>query len=78
MNSLSVQLIPIVLLLIGLLVFIFWLRMLIDAATKEEDSTQKLLWVLIIFFFNILGALIYRIARKAPREAAAKKGIPVR
>lgn len=77
MNSLSLQLLPFVLLLIGLLGFIFWLRMLIDAATKETDSANKLLWVLIIVFLNFLGALIYRFARKAPRDAAAKKGVPV-
>lgn len=66
MNSLSFQLLPLVLLLIGLLGFIFWLRMLIDAATKEPDPTNKLVWVLIVFFLNIVGALIYRFARKGP------------
>jgi cytochrome c oxidase assembly factor CtaG len=77
MNSHSLQVLPLVFLLIGLLGFIFWLRMVIDAATKETDSTNKLVWVLIVFFLNILGALIYRFARKAPRDAAAKKGVSV-
>jgi sterol desaturase/sphingolipid hydroxylase (fatty acid hydroxylase superfamily) len=43
-----------VLVLVG---FIFWLWMLIDAIKKPIEN--KMLWILVVFFGNILGALIY-------------------
>jgi hypothetical protein len=46
--------------LFALLVFIFWLWMLIDCIKNNRlDSTQKIIWVLVIVFLNGLGALIY-------------------
>jgi hypothetical protein len=36
---------------------IFWFWMLIDAAVRPIQN--KVIWVLVIFFFNMLGALIY-------------------
>ena len=39
---------------------IFWLWMLIDAIiSTRSNSTEKLVWILVIFFGHILGALIY-------------------
>jgi len=49
------------------LVFIFWLWMLIDCITKEKDSTQRIIWALVIFFVPCVGSLIYYFVRKAPR-----------
>lgn len=54
-------------LVIAALVFVFWLWMLIDCLTKETDSTQKIVWALIIFFLPCLGSLIYLFVRKIPR-----------
>lgn len=46
-------------LVIGLIYFIFWLWMLIDAITSTSlDSTAKIIWVLVIFFIPC-GAIIY-------------------
>tara|TARA_Y100000310_G_scaffold123899_1_gene122654 strand:- start:2416 stop:2850 length:435 start_codon:yes stop_codon:yes gene_type:complete len=39
--------------------FLFWLWMLIDCIKSELDTTDKLIWVLIIIFINFIGALIY-------------------
>ena len=40
--------------------FIFWLWMLIDAIkSKTLSDTEKIIWVLVIIFLNLLGALIY-------------------
>ena len=47
-------------LIVALLVGAFWLWMLIDALTNRAlDSTMKIVWALVIFFFPFLGALIY-------------------
>jgi Phospholipase_D-nuclease N-terminal len=45
---------------IGILVFVFWLRMLIDAIRNPRLSdSERIVWVLVIIFLQILGALIY-------------------
>jgi hypothetical protein len=75
-TSMTLLFLNIAFLLLGLLGLIFWIQMLIDAATKETDSTNKIVWILVILFLNFLGALIYRFARKGPRDAA-NKGVRV-
>lgn len=51
--------------LIGILAFGFWLWMLIEAATREPaTSDEKLLWVLIVLFTHIIGALIFFFVRR--------------
>ena len=42
---------------IGLIGFIFWLIMLIHAATKPIEN--KVVWILIIILTNIIGAIVY-------------------
>ena len=54
-------------LIIGALVFIFWLWMLIDCIKNETDSTQRIIWALIVFFLPCVGSLVYFFARKMPR-----------
>src|SRR3989338_7263929 len=62
MDQLTLLIIPILLLFLALF-FIFWLLMLIDAVTREFDSdTDKVVWVLVIIFTNIIGALVYYFA----------------
>ena len=39
---------------------IFWIVMLVDAIRRDfSDSTAKIIWVLVIVFTHLLGALIY-------------------
>jgi hypothetical protein len=45
--------------LIGLVAFIFWIWMLIDCLSSSRPTGEKVLWFLVIFFLNLLGALIY-------------------
>lgn len=53
-------LLGIFLLLLGLLAFVFWIWMLIDAIKNPAlSSVQKIIWVLVIIFLHALGALIY-------------------
>ncbi len=55
--------------LIGLLLTIFWLWMLIDAITNTAiQGTEKIVWVLVIIFTHILGALIYYFVARGGRS----------
>jgi hypothetical protein len=46
--------------LFSLLAFVFWIWMLISAVTnKALGDGEKIAWVLVILFLNLLGAAIY-------------------
>jgi heme/copper-type cytochrome/quinol oxidase subunit 2 len=48
----------------------FWIWMIIDCATKEpSEGNDKLVWIVIIVFAHIVGALIYYFVRR-PRRIA--------
>jgi len=48
------------LIVIGLLLFVFWIWMLIDAIKNPAlSNTEKIVWVLVILFLHFLGAVIY-------------------
>ena len=38
---------------------VFWLWMLVDCLISNKDGTEKVIWVLVILFLHILGALLY-------------------
>ena len=61
--------------IIGILGFIFWVIMLIDAIrrTNWKQESDKTLWILIIVLVGLLGAIIYYFAEKRPLDHAAKK-----
>jgi hypothetical protein len=45
-----------------LLVFatLFWIWAIFDCAVNRKlDATEKLVWLLVIFFFHVLGAVVY-------------------
>jgi hypothetical protein len=45
--------------LLSLLLTVFWVWMMIDCATGKGSGTEKVAWLLIIFFGNLIGALLY-------------------
>ena len=52
-----------------LLAFAFWVWMLVDCATKESSQgNDKIIWVLVILFTHLLGALIYYLVRRTERK----------
>lgn len=54
--------------LLALLGQVFWLWMFVECLVKEPDDTNdKLLWGLVIFFGNLLGALLYFVVRRGER-----------
>ncbi len=54
----------------AVLSFVFWIAMLIDALQRKMESTEKIVWVLVIVFLHALGALIYYLAikRSSPKN----------
>lgn len=54
--------------LIGLLASIFWIWMLIDCALNEPGtSNDKVIWILVILFTHLLGAILYFVIRRPER-----------
>lgn len=54
-----------------LIASIFWIWALIDCATNPKlQQGEKLIWLLVIFFFHLLGALIYVVAGRTRRLTA--------
>ena len=46
--------------IIALLVLIFWVWMLVDCIRNPAlSSNERIVWVLVILFASVLGALIY-------------------
>ena len=54
--------------LFSLMASVFWLWMLVDCAMNEPgDSDDKIVWVLIILFTSVIGALVYFLVRRPQR-----------
>lgn len=48
------------LIIIGILFTVFWIIMLVDAATRKfKSDSDKVVWILVIVLVGIIGALIY-------------------
>jgi hypothetical protein len=60
----------VVFLLLALITSIFWLWMLVDALMNEQ-GVDKVIWVLVILFLHILGALLYFFMRRGARSTRA-------
>jgi hypothetical protein len=59
--------------ILGLIATIFWIWMIVDALIYEPTTGEKLLWFLVIFFLNFIGALIYFAVRKSPRTPLCRQ-----
>ncbi len=63
-----VLLFPLVIVLFGLLASVFWILTIIDCATNEpSEGNEKIVWIIVIIFGHIVGALIYRLFRRPER-----------
>ncbi len=50
---------------------IFWVWALIDCATSRNlQPTEKIVWLLVIFFLHLLGAIVYAVAGRTRRLTA--------
>lgn len=59
--------------LISIFGFVLWIWMIIDAAKNEKDN-DLLVWILVLVFVQIVGAIIYYFVRKRPRDDVRKNG----
>ncbi len=58
----------------GLLALTFWVSMLVDCATNESSrGNNKVAWVIIIVFTNLVGAFLYLLVRRPQRLAEAAR-----
>lgn len=49
-----------IMLALTILIFVFWISMLIDSIKRKyKEDSDKIVWVLVIIFTGIIGALIY-------------------
>ena len=58
----SLMLLILSLLVLSLIIIgsVFWIAMLVDCLKKSfKESNEKLIWVIIIVFLNIIGAILY-------------------
>jgi len=47
---------------------VLWIWMLIDCATNEPaEGNEKLIWIIVILFTHVLGAMIYLLVRRPER-----------
>ncbi|GCE05304.1 PLD nuclease N-terminal domain-containing protein [Dictyobacter aurantiacus] len=54
--------------IVVLLGSVFWIWMIIDCIKYERpDSNDKIIWVLVILFTHLVGAIIYFFMRRQPR-----------
>ena len=67
-----IALVIITILVLGALavfLFVFWILMIIDAAQRRfKSDAEKIVWILILIFLGILGALIYYFVIKKPNR----------
>jgi len=58
-----------------ILLLIFWLWAIIDCLTSKLAASHKLLWLVVIIFFNLIGALLYFIfSKNVGKEIMKTKG----
>ncbi len=55
---------------IAIFAFVFWILMLVDCIQRKyKQENDKIIWVLVIIFTGIIGALIYYfIVKKKDKE----------
>lgn len=53
-------LLVILMIAVAIWAFVFWILMIVDCATRKfKDSMEKVVWIIVIVFLHIIGALIY-------------------
>ena len=65
--------------LLGLLMLAVWVTALVGCLQHETDErNNRLIWVIIIVFMQVIGALLYWLWRRPQRQAEASVSGPVR
>lgn len=59
---------------ISIFAFVFWIVMLLDCVKKKfKNDSEKIVWILILIFTGIIGALIYYFVVKKNVVSSKKK-----
>lgn len=59
---------------IGILLTVFWILMIVDCAKRSfKDSTEKVVWILVIILLGAIGAAVYYFAVKRPQDIGKAK-----
>ena len=59
---------PLFFLLLVVTGIVFWVWMIVECATKEPNhGNDKIVWIVIIVFTHLIGALIYYFFRRPQR-----------
>jgi len=61
-----------ILVFFSLLILIFWVWIIIDCLRSKLETSEKLIWILIILIFNVIGALLYLIFSKGRKKKIIK------
>ena len=56
----------------ALALFVFWVWTLVHCLVSRMTGAQKLFWILVIVFFNVVGALLYLIFSKVRGDGIVK------
>ena len=60
--------------LAGIFLFVFWLLMLIDCLKRDfRKDIEKVVWVLVLVFLHLLGALVYYFVVKINDKKIVRK-----
>jgi len=62
--------------LFGLVFLVFWIWAIIDCLNSKLNPAEKVLWILVMFFLNVLGAALYLIFGRhqhAKKRLSSKK-----
>lgn len=45
---------------LAIFLFVFWILMIVDCATRKfKNDTDRVVWILILIFLGLIGAIIY-------------------
>ena len=56
-----------------LFLFVFWIWMIIDCLKRDfKKDVEKIVWILVLIFLHLLGAIIYYFAVKISDKKAVK------
>ncbi len=59
---------------LALLLFAFWIWMIVDCAKRRfKNDNEKIVWILVLIFLALLGAVIYYFAVKLQDNGKVKK-----
>lgn len=59
---------------IGILVFVFWIWMIVDVAKRKmPNEAEKVMWIILLIFVGVIGAIIYYFLVKKPDNSGVFK-----